>query len=90
MHHPAGYTHVVEVTAGRPVYIAGQIALIRSLSRRAVRLSHCSDFVGVGMSSMQWGTVPEWFSMIGAVGAFATGGVLLWREIRRNRAAEQD
>jgi len=27
MHHPAGYTHVVEVTAGRPVYIAGQIAL---------------------------------------------------------------
>ena len=23
MHHPAGYTHVVEVTAGRPVYIAG-------------------------------------------------------------------
>jgi reactive intermediate/imine deaminase len=27
MHRPAGYTHVVEVTAGRPVYIAGQIAL---------------------------------------------------------------
>ncbi len=27
MHHPAGYTHVVEVTAGRPVYIAGQVAL---------------------------------------------------------------
>src|ERR687898_2302638 len=27
MHPPAGYTHVVEVTAGRPVYIAGQIAL---------------------------------------------------------------
>jgi enamine deaminase RidA (YjgF/YER057c/UK114 family) len=27
MHHPAGYTHVVEATAGRPVYIAGQIAL---------------------------------------------------------------
>jgi reactive intermediate/imine deaminase len=27
MHHPTGYTHVVEVTAGRPVYIAGQIAL---------------------------------------------------------------
>ena len=26
MHHPAGYTHVVEVTAGRPVYIAGQVA----------------------------------------------------------------
>jgi reactive intermediate/imine deaminase len=27
MHHPIGYTHVVEVTAGRPVYIAGQVAL---------------------------------------------------------------
>jgi enamine deaminase RidA (YjgF/YER057c/UK114 family) len=27
MHHPTGYTHVVEVTAGRPVYIAGQVAL---------------------------------------------------------------
>jgi enamine deaminase RidA (YjgF/YER057c/UK114 family) len=27
IHHPAGYTHVVEVTAGRPVYIAGQVAL---------------------------------------------------------------
>jgi reactive intermediate/imine deaminase len=27
MHHPAGYTHVVEVTAGRLVYIAGQVAL---------------------------------------------------------------
>ena len=27
MHPPAGYTHVVEVTAGRPVYIAGQVAL---------------------------------------------------------------
>ena len=27
MHPPTGYTHVVEVTAGRPVYIAGQIAL---------------------------------------------------------------
>ena len=27
MHPPTGYTHVVEVTAGRPVYIAGQVAL---------------------------------------------------------------
>jgi enamine deaminase RidA (YjgF/YER057c/UK114 family) len=27
VHRPTGYTHVVEVTAGRPVYIAGQIAL---------------------------------------------------------------
>jgi enamine deaminase RidA (YjgF/YER057c/UK114 family) len=27
MHQPTGYTHVVEVTAGRPVYIAGQVAL---------------------------------------------------------------
>ena len=27
MHRPTGYTHVVEVTEGRPIYIAGQIAL---------------------------------------------------------------
>jgi enamine deaminase RidA (YjgF/YER057c/UK114 family) len=27
MHHPTGYTHVVEVVAGRPVYISGQVAL---------------------------------------------------------------
>jgi enamine deaminase RidA (YjgF/YER057c/UK114 family) len=27
MHAPTGYTHVVEVTAGRPVSIAGQVAL---------------------------------------------------------------
>jgi enamine deaminase RidA (YjgF/YER057c/UK114 family) len=27
MHRPTGYTYVVEVTAGRPVYIAGQVAL---------------------------------------------------------------
>jgi enamine deaminase RidA (YjgF/YER057c/UK114 family) len=27
MHPPAGYTHVVEITAGRPVFIAGQVAL---------------------------------------------------------------
>ena len=26
MHRPTGYTHVVEVTAGRPVYISGQVA----------------------------------------------------------------
>jgi enamine deaminase RidA (YjgF/YER057c/UK114 family) len=30
IHPPFGYTHVVEVTAGRPVYIAGQIALDRT------------------------------------------------------------
>ena len=30
LHHPVGYTHVVEVTAGRPVYIAGQVALDRT------------------------------------------------------------
>lgn len=29
VHRPMGYTHVVEVTAGRPVYIAGQVALDR-------------------------------------------------------------
>jgi enamine deaminase RidA (YjgF/YER057c/UK114 family) len=27
MHRPSGYSHVAEVTAGRPVFIAGQIAL---------------------------------------------------------------
>ena len=27
MHPPFGYSHVVEVTAGRPIYIAGQVAL---------------------------------------------------------------
>jgi enamine deaminase RidA (YjgF/YER057c/UK114 family) len=27
LHRPFGYTHVVEVTGGRPVYIAGQVAL---------------------------------------------------------------
>jgi reactive intermediate/imine deaminase len=29
LHRPFGYTHVVEVTAGRPVYISGQVALDR-------------------------------------------------------------
>jgi enamine deaminase RidA (YjgF/YER057c/UK114 family) len=29
VHRPMGYTHVVEVTAGRPVYVAGQVALDR-------------------------------------------------------------
>jgi enamine deaminase RidA (YjgF/YER057c/UK114 family) len=27
IHRPTGYTHVVEVTACRPVYIAGQVAI---------------------------------------------------------------
>ena len=27
LHPPFGYSHVVEVTAGRPVYISGQVAL---------------------------------------------------------------
>jgi enamine deaminase RidA (YjgF/YER057c/UK114 family) len=26
IHRPTGYTHVVQVTAGRPAYIAGQVA----------------------------------------------------------------
>jgi enamine deaminase RidA (YjgF/YER057c/UK114 family) len=30
IHRPFGYSHVVEVTAGRPVYIAGQVALDRT------------------------------------------------------------
>jgi enamine deaminase RidA (YjgF/YER057c/UK114 family) len=30
IHRPTGYSHVVEVTAGQPVYIAGQVALDRS------------------------------------------------------------
>jgi enamine deaminase RidA (YjgF/YER057c/UK114 family) len=29
-HRPTGYTHVVEVTAGRPVYISGQVAFDRT------------------------------------------------------------
>jgi enamine deaminase RidA (YjgF/YER057c/UK114 family) len=29
MHRPVGYTHVVEVTAGRTVYVSGQVALDR-------------------------------------------------------------
>jgi reactive intermediate/imine deaminase len=29
MQSPDGYTHVVEVTSGRPVYISGQVALDR-------------------------------------------------------------
>ena len=29
MQSPDGYTHVVEVTSGRPVYISGQVALNR-------------------------------------------------------------
>jgi enamine deaminase RidA (YjgF/YER057c/UK114 family) len=27
IHRPTGYSHVAEVTAGRPVYISGQVAL---------------------------------------------------------------
>lgn len=27
MHRPVGYSHVAEVTAGRPVFISGQVAL---------------------------------------------------------------
>ena len=27
MHRPTGYTHVVEVTAGRPEFVSGQVAL---------------------------------------------------------------
>jgi enamine deaminase RidA (YjgF/YER057c/UK114 family) len=27
VHRPTGYSHVAEVTAGRPVYISGQVAL---------------------------------------------------------------
>ena len=30
IHRPTGYTHVVEVTAGRPVYISGQVAFDRA------------------------------------------------------------
>jgi hypothetical protein len=30
IHRPTGYTHLVEVTAGRPVYVAGQVAIVGS------------------------------------------------------------
>jgi hypothetical protein len=42
------------------------------------------------MSGVQWGTVPDWLSMVGTVGAFAVVGALLWRETQRDRAVERD
>lgn len=42
------------------------------------------------MGAVEWGTVPDWLSMVGTVGAFAIGGALLSREIQRNRALERD
>jgi hypothetical protein len=41
------------------------------------------------MGAVQLGTVPDWLSMVGTLGAFAVGGALLWREIQRNHAAER-
>src|SRR5215207_3312675 len=64
MHHPAGYTHVVEVTAGRPIYIAGQVALdptgalvgpgdIRAQTRQVFQnLQTALQAVGVGFEQV--------------------------------------
>jgi len=64
MHQPTGYTHVVEVTEGRPIYIAGQIALdpmgalvgpgdIRAQTRQVFQnLQAALQAVGVGFEQV--------------------------------------
>ena len=64
MHQPTGYTHVVEVTEGRPIYIAGQIALdptgalvgpgdIRAQTRQVFQnLQAALQAVGVGLEQV--------------------------------------
>jgi enamine deaminase RidA (YjgF/YER057c/UK114 family) len=64
MHHPSGYSHVVEVTEGRPIYIAGQVALdptgalvgpgdIRAQTRQVFRnLQAALQAVGVGFEQV--------------------------------------
>jgi enamine deaminase RidA (YjgF/YER057c/UK114 family) len=64
--HPRfGYSHVVEVTAGRPVYIAGQVALdptgalvgaddIRAQTRQVFDNLHAAlEAVGAGFETRQ-------------------------------------
>ena len=48
LHRPFGYRHVVEVTSGRPVYIAGQVAL-----------NQAGELVGPGDVRAQAGQVLE-------------------------------
>jgi enamine deaminase RidA (YjgF/YER057c/UK114 family) len=64
MHPPTGYTHVVEVTAGRPVYIAGEVALdpagalvgpgdIRAQARQVFNnLQHALQAVGASLQQV--------------------------------------
>ena len=64
MHQPSGYSHVVEVTEGRPVYIAGQVALdptgalvgpgdIRAQTRQVFQnLQAALQAVGVGFEQV--------------------------------------
>jgi enamine deaminase RidA (YjgF/YER057c/UK114 family) len=64
MHQPTGYTHVVEVTEGRPIYIAGQVALdptgalvgpgdIRAQTRQVFQnLQAALQAVGVGFEQV--------------------------------------
>jgi enamine deaminase RidA (YjgF/YER057c/UK114 family) len=64
MHQPSGYSHVVEVTEGRPVYIAGQVALdptgalvgpgdIRAQARQVFQnLRAALEAVGVGFEQV--------------------------------------
>ena len=63
IHRPTGYTHVVEVTTGRPVYVAGQVTFdqagalvgpgdIRAQARQVFEnLRAALSSVGAGWSS---------------------------------------
>ena len=73
MHCPTGYTHVVEVTAGRPVYIAGQVALdatgalvgpgdIRTQTRQVFD-NLGAALQAVGRASSRWSSSPTTWSM---------------------------
>lgn len=52
------------------------------MSHAAVRLPFVSD--------VAWGTFPDWIAAIGTAGAFAAGGVLLVKELRVQRARDED
>jgi enamine deaminase RidA (YjgF/YER057c/UK114 family) len=64
LHQPTGYSHVVEVVAGRPVYIAGQVALdpdgalvgpgdVRAQARQVFRnLRAALEAVGAGFEQV--------------------------------------
>ena len=68
MHRPTGSTHGVEATAGRPVYIAGQVALDRSgaivgpgdirTQARQVFDNLQTGLQAVGAGSSRWSSSP--------------------------------